>query len=190
MDRYQCLKLVYSDRLSSFFTKLPKNNMGVSWGCLMPPMMPSMHLWWGASWGESDTPWCPHVIFWQFGQAFSPNCQKITWGGIWCPHDEGCHGDPQYHHPTHPPPPTPAIPPPPTHPPNDPPHPPITHPHHDQHPPTPTHPTTHPKPPAHPPIHPRTLQQPTKEKKWGLNAWYFMGYSTLFTHSVDKKSLI
>ena len=28
MDRYQCLKLVYSDRLSSFFTKLSKNNMG------------------------------------------------------------------------------------------------------------------------------------------------------------------
>ena len=32
MDRYQCLKLVYSDKLSSFFTKLQKNNMGVSHG--------------------------------------------------------------------------------------------------------------------------------------------------------------
>ena len=29
MDRYQCLELVYNDRLSSFFTKLSKNNMGV-----------------------------------------------------------------------------------------------------------------------------------------------------------------
>ena len=32
MDIYQCLKLGYSDRLSSFFTKLPKNNIGVSQG--------------------------------------------------------------------------------------------------------------------------------------------------------------
>ena len=32
MDIYQCLKLVYSDRLSSFFTKLSKNNMGASQG--------------------------------------------------------------------------------------------------------------------------------------------------------------
>ena len=32
MDRYQCLKLVYSDSLSSFFTKLSKNNIGVSQG--------------------------------------------------------------------------------------------------------------------------------------------------------------
>ena len=37
MDRYQCLKLVYSDRLSSFFTKLPKNNMGVSRGASGTP---------------------------------------------------------------------------------------------------------------------------------------------------------
>ena len=28
VDRYQCLKLVYSDSLSSFFTKLSNNNMG------------------------------------------------------------------------------------------------------------------------------------------------------------------
>ena len=28
MDRYQCWKLVYSDSLSSFSTKLSKNNMG------------------------------------------------------------------------------------------------------------------------------------------------------------------
>ena len=32
VDRYQCLMLVYSDSLSSFFTKLSNNNMGASWG--------------------------------------------------------------------------------------------------------------------------------------------------------------
>ena len=47
MDRYQCLKLVYSDRLSSFFTKLPKNNIGASW-----------------------------VAFFDNLVIFSPNCQK------------------------------------------------------------------------------------------------------------------
>ena len=32
VDRYQCLKLVYSDSLSSFFTKLSNNNMGAIMG--------------------------------------------------------------------------------------------------------------------------------------------------------------
>ena len=69
MDRYQCLKLVYSDSLSSFFTKLSKNNMGTSQGHQMPPVMPPS---WGMSDNPHDTPYTRLV--------FSPNCQKITWG--------------------------------------------------------------------------------------------------------------
>ena len=47
VDRYQCLKLVYSDSLSSFFTKLSNNNMGgITWASdapcdasMTPPML-------------------------------------------------------------------------------------------------------------------------------------------------------
>ena len=37
VDRYQCLKLVYSDSLSSFFTKLSNNNMGGIMGGIRHP---------------------------------------------------------------------------------------------------------------------------------------------------------
>ena len=40
MDKYQCLKLVYSDRLSSYFTKLSKNDMGASQGMSDAPNAP------------------------------------------------------------------------------------------------------------------------------------------------------
>ena len=43
VDRYQCLKLVYSDSLSSFFTKLSNNNMGTSQGVSDAPCDATHH---------------------------------------------------------------------------------------------------------------------------------------------------
>ena len=46
VDRYKCLKLVYSDSLSSFFTKLSNNNMGAIWHPLWWPPHYYLIIWW------------------------------------------------------------------------------------------------------------------------------------------------
>ena len=71
MDIYQCLKFIYSDRLSSFFTKLPKNNMGVLQGCLMPPNARD-----GALWGASDALMMPPCYFWTIWSFFHQIVKK------------------------------------------------------------------------------------------------------------------
>ena len=113
MDRYQCLKLVYSDRLSRFFTKLPKNNIGVSWGVFDTPHDAPNAPMMGAITGASDIPHdAPMLFFDNLVKFFLLNCQKITWGHLMSPHNGGCHGDPQHHlltTPSTPPPPTPLM---------------------------------------------------------------------------------
>ena len=138
MDRYQCFKLVYSDRLS-FFTKFPKNNMGVSDAPHDAPMLLFDNL----------VKFFHQIVKKYHGGHLMPPMLGVSWG------------------PKTPPPPTPSTPPPPkTHPPEDPPH---HHPPHDPHHHHPPHdPLTHAMshPTTYPPT-PSTLQPPTTEKKMG-----------------------
>ena len=75
------------DKLSSFFTKLSKNNVGASWGASDAPDTPTM----GASWGESDTPCDAPMLF------FSKN-KKLSFQSN--AHHHPTHS-PSHHPPTH-----------------------------------------------------------------------------------------
>ena len=83
------------DKLSSFFTRLSKNNMGASWWCLMTPMPPVM----GALWGASDTPVMPPMSFFSKNKNYLSNQMhsffprtKITWGASCAPNDAPHYG--------------------------------------------------------------------------------------------------